>query len=546
MLKIVPLGGLGEIGLNSMVIEQGDDRMLVDAGLMFASNEPGAGVIYPDFSYLYSQPDKLKGVFLTHAHEDHLGALSDLLKAVNVPVYGAPFTVALARLKLEEANVEADLREVGPGERIPLSDTMSLEPVRMAHSIPDAAGCFVHTPEGTVLHTGDFKIDRTPTDGRTVDEERLARAGDEGLRLLLSDSTNAERDDETGSEAIVARAFERLFETYKERRLIFSMFASNMARIRHTLELCARTGRKVALLGRSLQRNVDLAGPLGYLEDAKGVVVSPEEAARLPKREVVLISTGSQAEPRSGLTSLIEAERELWLEPGDVVVLSARAIPGNERAVSDLINRLLARGAEVLHAGNAPDLHVSGHASKPQQKRVLELTRPRAFVPIHGELRHLTAHLATGRQQGLGDSSLVLARDGDVVQLTDQGAFKSGTVAHGRRIQDRFTAGELSVETLAERERLSVTGVVVVVVTIDRDRNKVIWGPMVEGRGLTSLEAATLPRCAEECRAHLEALSPPLLADDALVKEELIRGVRKIFKTFTAKRPTVVPVVVKV
>lgn len=543
MLRVIPLGGLGEIGLNAMAFEHGDDLLLVDAGLMFPPPHVlGVEIVLPDFSYVREQAHRLRGVLLTHGHEDHLGALPFLLRELPVPVYGTPFSLGLLRSKLEELGVSADLRELGPRAPFRLGESFTVEALQVTHSVPDAVGFRIDTPAGTAIHTGDFKIDHTPIDGRLMDLERLEEAGDRGVLCLLSDSTNAEVPFETGSERLVAEAFERLLAGATGRVLV-SLFASNINRVRHILEAAAKMGRKVALNGRSMQRNVELAQQLGYLGTPPELVVPLEAVLGLPPSQVLILTTGSQAEPRSGLLQMLDGTRELRIQRGDLVVLSSRAIPGNERAISAVIDQILDRGARVIHPGIEPSVHVSGHASRDQQRKVLELVRPRHFVPIHGESRHLYAHAQLARDAGV--TAVHLARDGDLLELAQDGGGIVGHVPYGRLYRDRLGGGEVLPEALREREKLSVTGVIVVGVVIDSGSRQIVSGPHLSSMGLAEPEVGLLPRAAEECRAALMALSTELRGDDALVREELIRAVRRTFRPHTVKRPTVMPTVLK-
>lgn len=531
-----------------MAFEVGADVVLVDAGLMFSRGElPGVDIVLPDLSYVKQQANRLRAVLLTHGHEDHLGALPSLLRELPapVPVYGTPFTLGLLRAKLEEAGVAAELREIGPREPFHLGEAFTVEALQVSHSVPDSVGYLLATPEGTAIHTGDFKIDPSPADGRLTDLERIERAGEEGVLCLLSDSTNAEVPSETGSERTVAEAFERLLPQAPG-RVVVSLFASNVLRIRHLLELAARTGRKVALNGRSLARTVELASRLGYLRPPPDLIVPLEAVLALPPRQVLLLTTGSQAEPRSGLLQMLDPERDLRIERGDLVVMSSRVIPGNERAVFSMFDRLAERGARVVHPGVEPAIHVSGHASRDQQRRVLELVRPEHFVPIHGEARHLHAHLSLAREASVvRDAGLHLARDGDVLELAAGRGGVVGRVPAGRLFQDRLGGGEVFADALREREKLALTGVVVVVVALDSGTGALAGAPRLSSLGLTGPELALLPRAAEECRSALLALSAEVRGNEPLVREELIRAVRRTFREYTSKRPTVMPVVVK-
>lgn len=546
MLHVIPLGGLGEIGLNAMVLAARGEMLLIDCGLMFPPvSMPGVDIVVPDFSYLRKNASQLKGVLLTHGHEDHIGALPFLLNEAPVPVYGTRFTLGMLRHRLDELGLEADLREIEPRHPFPVGSVFTVEASRVTHTIPDAVGFIVHTPEGTVLHTGDFKLDPNPIDGLRTDLERWGEVGEQGVLCLLSDSTNSELTHETGSERTVEQTFDRLFHDAPG-RIVVGMFASQLHRIHHILDLCQRLGRKVATLGRSMARNIEMARQLGFLSFPSDLLIPLEDAASLPAERVLVLATGSQAEPRAGLSQLAAGEGPLRLGPGDLVVLSARAIPGNERAVSGLIDQLLWRGARVIYPQVEPGVHVSGHASQPQQRRVLELVRPRNFVPVHGELHHLHRHLATAREVGLAPEQLLLAQDGDLLAFEEGRGRFAGSVPTGRIYRDRFSQGVVTPELLQERNRMAETGIVLAALVMDRSTLSVMAGPQLTGQGLTLDEQVVLPRVAEEARALFLQMSPRLREDDAAVREELARSVRRAFKQYTAKRPVVVPMVLKV
>ncbi|QSQ19712.1 ribonuclease J [Pyxidicoccus parkwayensis] len=546
MLHVIPLGGLGEIGLNSMVVACRGEMLLIDAGLMFpTAGMPGVDIIIPDFTHLKQNAAQLKGVVLTHGHEDHLGALPYLLNEVPVPVYGTRFTLAMARHRLNELGLEADLREIEPREPFHVGTAFKVEASRVTHTVPDAVGYIIRTPEGTLIHTGDFKLDPDPIDGLRTDLERWGAAGEEGVLCLLSDSTNSELTEETGSERVVEQTFERLF-TGATGRIIVALFSSNLHRVRHLLALCERLGRKVALQGRSMIRNVEMARELGYLDVPDSLFIHVDTVPQLPAHRVLVLTTGAQGEPRAGLSQLASGDGPVRLDPGDLVVLSSRPIPGNERSVGALIDELQWRGARVAYAQLEPGVHVSGHASRPQQRRVLDLVKPRHFVPVHGEGRHLHRHLATAREAGMEPAQCLLAQDGDVVTFEQGRGRFSGSVPSGRVLKDRSSSGIITPDALQERVRLSETGMVAAVVVLQRDNQKLVAGPQLSGQGLNLDEQVVLPRVAQEARSIFEELSPQLRGDDALVREELTRAVRRAFKLYTARRPLVVPMVVRV
>ncbi len=546
MLHVIPLGGLGEIGLNAMVLACRGEMLLIDAGLMFPSESaPGVDIIIPDFTHLRQHASQLQGILLTHGHEDHMGALPYLLNEVPVPVYGTRFTLAMARPRLEELSVTVDLREIEPRTPFPVGTVFNVEASRVTHTVPDAVGYIVRTPEGTVIHTGDFKLDPDPIDGLRTDLERWGEAGEQGVLCLLSDSTNSEFPQETGSERVVEQTFHRLFRE-AQGRIVVALFASNLHRVRTVLKLAEQLGRRVALQGRSMARNVEMARQLGYLDVPSTLFVPLDAVPSLAPDRVVLLSTGAQGEARAGLAQIAAGNGPVRLDPGDMVILSSRPIPGNERAVGALLDQLHWTGARIVYAQVEPGVHVSGHASQPQQRRVLDLIRPRHFVPIHGELRHLHRHLATAREAGLAPEQLLLAQDGDLLTFEEGHGRFAGSVPAGRVHKDLYSGGVVAPEALQERTKLAETGLVVAALAIDRSSLALLAGPQLSGHGLSLDEQVLLPRVAAEARSFFLQISPQLRGDDALVREELTRSVRRAFKLFTAKRPLVVPMVVKV
>jgi len=530
-----------------MVFECQDQLLLVDAGLLFPPPElPGVELIIPDFGYLRDAAAQLGAVLLTHAHEDHVGALPFLLRERSVPVYGTRLTLALVAERLDQMDVRADLREILPGEPFHPSPAFEVEAFRVAHSIPDAVGLLLRTPEGTVVHTGDFKLDDTPLDARPTDLPRLEALPDGEALCLLSDSTNAEVEGETPPERVVAETLERLIPQAGGRVLV-GLFASHLHRVQHVIHVCHRTGRRLVLAGRSLERNVDAARRAGRLEVPEGLLCSPEEAEGLLPHHVCILATGAQGEPRAALSQLLQPETEgLRIERGDTVLLSSRPIPGNERAVSVLINALLAAGARVVHAGIEPSLHVSGHAARGQQRKMIEAVRPRHFVPIHGELRQLTAHLDLAASAGLGAEQCFLARDGDVLGFASgRGAFWGKTPV-GRVFESRAGGGDIDPESLAARNRLARSGVVAVVVAVSRDTGAYIGMPQLVGRGLTRDEERVLESAAPDLVPLLEALSPEVRGDDAFLREAVVRVTRQVFRERVSRRPFILPLIVRI
>lgn len=546
MARVIPLGGLGEIGLNAMVFEVGSERLLVDAGLMFPGPEfPGVDILVPDFSYLQSGSAPLSGLILTHAHEDHIGAVAHLLRQREVPLYGTRLTLGMVAQRLEELGLNAELREINPGERFRVGRAFDVEAFRVAHSLPDAVGLAVHTPAGALVHTGDFKLDDVPLDGRPTDLRRLGELGDEGVLCLFSDSTNAEVEGETPPERLVAETFARLIPSAPGRVLV-AMFASQLHRVQHLFDLCERTGRRVVLAGRAMARNVELAERLGYLRVPEGLLAEADAGAALPPERVCILTTGAQGEPQAALTQMLQPEAQpLRVRAGDTVLVSARTIPGNERPVHALLDALVAAGAHVVHHGTEPDIHVSGHAARAQQRRMLEMVRPRAFVPIHGELRQLAAHLEVARLAGVSADQRLLLRDGDVLDFSSGEGRLAGTTPVGRLPQSRSGDGEVSAESLADRRRLAQSGVVAAAVVLAADGRRFVGLPRLSGRGLTREEERVLESCVPDVQALLDEVSPSLRADDAWLREEVVRVVRRVFRERTGRRPPVVPLLFK-
>jgi len=546
MLRVIPLGGLGEVGLNTLALEHAGERLLVDCGLMFPRiDQPGAEVVVPDFTWLLDTPQDLKGIVLTHAHEDHVGALPWLLRELDVPVYGTPYTLALARHRLEEAQVKADLRPFGPGETFQLGEHFRVEPVRVAHSVPDAVGLVVRTPAATLVHTGDFKLDGMPVDGQLTDLKRLGEVGEEGVDVLLSDSTNAEVKGSTPSERVVSETFERLL-AHARGRVVIALFGSHLHRVASCLELAKRASRKVVLLGRSLQRNVDLARSVGLMRIDEGLTVPVEEAGLLPPASLLVLCTGAQAEARSGLSWLIGDEPgPLKVQRGDTVVFSARTIPGNEPFVTRAINRVLELGARAVYPAVEPGVHVSGHAASDEQRRMLETVRPRAFVPIHGERRHLEAHARLARQLGLTGARTLLLTDGDVAGFSAEGPATLGRVPAGQRLMRREGVSAIDATTLARRRALAEAGLVVATVARELGSGRLLQGPLLTAEGLSPEETAALGLAQDGARLALLEVSDAVRGDDERVREELVRGVRRVFKQVLGSRPNVLPVVLR-
>jgi ribonuclease J len=474
-VRILPLGGLGEIGLNMMLLESGEDLLAVDCGLMFPDDElPGVDYVIPDFSPLLTKREQVRGVILTHAHEDHIGALPYLLRELDVPVYGPRMALALAGERLREHGLQdrARLVPVEPRRAFDVGG-FRVEPIRVTHSVVDGLGYGIETPVGTLVHTGDFKFDPHPIDGERSDYHRLAEFGERGVLCLMADSTNVDRPGTTPSEHEVGRAL-----TDRVRRapgrVIVATFASHVHRIQQVLDLAVAFGRKVALLGRSMETSVRLAAELGYLRVPDGALLPLEELSALPPYRQVIISTGSQGEPNSALALMAAAEHKyLRVGEGDLVILSARVIPGHERTITRLVNQLLRQGAEVLWEGVA-FVHVSGHASRDELKLMLSLVRPQFFVPVHGEYRHLLAHARLAQEVGLPAAHAFVIEDGEGLELTKTGARVLARVPLARVLVDGKGVGDVGAVVLRDRQLLAEDGMVVVAVTVDRVTGAVV------------------------------------------------------------------------
>jgi ribonuclease J len=547
-VRIVPLGGLGEVGMNCLAVEADGRIAVVDCGVLFPDENVGVDVIAPDLGWLVERREQVGAVFLTHGHEDHVGALPFLLRHLQVPVYGTRFTLAMVKGRLAEAGLEADLREVVPGDVRPAGEgsPLAAEFVAVTHSIPDACALALSTPQGTILHTGDFKIDARPVAGPPMDLARLEALGRQGVRLLLSDSTNAERAGASLSESAVGLALaDALAEA--EGRVFVAAFASNVHRLQQVVGAAAGCGRRLALLGRGMVESFEIARSLGYLTEPYWMPVAPDEARRLPRRELAVLTTGTQGEPRSALSRLARGEHpDLAIEPGDTVLLSSRQIPGNELAVGRLVDALCRRGARVRWEGHPP-LHATGHAQEAEQRRLVALVRPERFMPVHGEYRHLARHAAHAAAEGIPPERCHLVTDGQVLELDDAGArVLPERVPTGRvyAVRDELGASDVPHLVVQDRRLLAEAGLCIVVLAVARATGEVVRGPELFGMGVAGLEGNEAELRGEALRA-LEALSPSARADAAEVQEALRSAVRRFFRRTSGRRPAVLPVVLE-
>jgi ribonuclease J len=548
-VRITFLGGLGEIGRNCAALELAGRILLLDCGLMFPDVEMlGIDLVLPDFTWLHENADRVQGCVLTHGHEDHVGALSFLLRDLSFPVYGSALTLGLARHRVEEAGLleRTTFIPVRDGERRMIGP-FDCEFIPVTHSVPHGFATAFHTPQGVILHTGDFKLDLTPIDGRGTDLARVgALASDPGIRLLLSDSTNAEEPGHTASERSVGRVLRDLFEASPGRRVIAACFASHIHRIQEIADAAVLTGRKVATLGRSMGKNVALTRQMGLLRIPDDALVDIERIGDLPPGQVCVISTGSQGEPLSAMALLAAGENKwLRLVEGDLVILSAHAIPGNEYSVNKVIDGLYRLGAEVVHAGVA-DVHVSGHAMQGELKTMLAITRPDYFIPVHGEFRHLTHHARLAMEMGVADDHVLLAEDGDVVELTEAGVDFVDSVPAGFLYVDG-TVGDVGHGVLRDRRVLADEGFVVVVVTVDGHSGECVARPEIITRGW--VHAPEAEALLDEAHEQVVAAVAEAAREGAFDVETLKRRVRQTVGRFVAertrRRPMIVPVVIE-
>lgn len=549
MVKAVPLGGVGEIGLNMMALECEDHILVIDAGLMFPGEYlPGVDLVIPDFQYLRENRVKVKSLFLTHGHEDHIGAVPFFLKEFPVPVYGTGFTLELLREKLKEhrAIEQAELRKIRAGEVSSLGP-FEVEAIAVNHSIVEGVGLAVVTPEGILVHSGDFKVDATPVDRYPTDLVRFAHYGEQGVLALFSDSTNAEKDGFTPSEAEVRRTLEDLFAAASG-RIIVAVFASHIARIQQVVHLAARYGRKVLFNGKSMITNVAIAKQEGLLRIPQETEIREREMDRLPERELVVLTTGSQGEPMSALSRMAHGDhRTIRIKRGDTIILSSRFIPGNERAITGVINNLYRLGADVVYE-KIKEIHTSGHAYRGELKLMLSLVKPRYFIPIHGELRHLIRHMQIARDMGLDEDRLLLAENGTVIRFEGGQASTDQKVHSGRVLVDGKGVGDVGEMILRDRRRLSEHGIVMVLLAVDEQTGETIYGPDIVSRGFVFetqqgfiLEDA---KCIVlEILDELERRAP---IDWQAVEQDVERRLKRFFYSVIERRPFVLPVILPI
>ncbi|MFQ5585710.1 MAG: ribonuclease J [Thermodesulfobacteriota bacterium] len=547
-VRLIPLGGLGEIGMNMMVMEYGDALIVIDAGLMFPEDYMlGIDLVIPDISYLKENRERLKAFVITHGHEDHTGALPFILRDLKAPVYGTGLTLGLIREKLKEFDLDSttEFRKVTPRERVSIGP-FEVEFIRVSHSIVDGTGLAITTPVGVIVHTGDFKLDQTPVDGEVLDYARFSEYGERGVLLLLSDSTNVEREGFTLSEKEVGTTFDEIFKSSRG-RIIVAAFSSNIHRIQQVMGVADRCGKRVVLSGRSMVNNVRIARELGYLTVPDGLIMDIRELDTLPPQRVVLLTTGSQGEPMSALTRMaMDDHKQIKVEKGDTVILSSRFIPGNERAISTMMNHLYRRGAEVIYE-KVSEIHVSGHASQEELKIMMNLVKPACFMPVHGEYRHLVKHCHLARKMGIGDDRIVLAEDGDIVEVTRDGIGIAGRVEAGKVFVDGKGVGDVGNMVLKDRMHLSQDGMVIAFIGLNEKTGEVIYGPDIITRGLVfEEESAHLIEGAKEAVLDiLGGINVEVKGEVPEVKEEIKRALRRFFNRALERRPIILPLIIE-
>jgi len=548
MVKVIPIGGLNEIGKNMTVLEYKNDIMIIDCGLSFPDDEMfGIDIVIPDFSYLIKNREKVKGMILTHGHEDHIGAIPYLLKELNLPIYGTRLTLGLVDNKLKEHGIKAKLNTIKAGQSVKIGE-FKVETIRTTHSIADSICLAIDTPAGVVFHTGDFKIDYTPVDGEPINFQRLAALGQKGVLLMMADSTNAERKGYTASERTVGVTLENIFRG-SEARILIATFSSNVHRVQRIIDTAVMFGRKVAISGRSMVNVVNLAMELGYLKVPEGVLVDINKIKNIPDNELVIITTGSQGEPMSALSRMASSDHKaVQIKQGDMVILSSSPIPGNEKTVANVVNKLFEKGAEVIYSDIA-DIHVSGHACSEELKLIHSLIKPKYFMPVHGEYRHLHQHALIAEQLGMPPDNIFIMENGDVLNLTRDSVVKSKEeVSASDILVDGLGVGDVGNIVLRDRKLLSESGLIIVVAAIDKSTGMIVSGPDIISRGFVYVrENEDLMNSARMVvSARLDKCCDDGLRDWSGLKNAVKDELKNFIYEKTKRSPVILPIFLEV
>jgi beta-CASP RNase J family ribonuclease len=548
-LKVIPIGGLGEIGKNITAIEYSDEIIVIDCGLTFPEVDMyGVDLVIPDITYLMNNKHKVKAIFLTHGHEDHIGALPYVLKQLNVPVYGTKLTLGLVEHKLKEHGILADctLNTVKPGDTIP-TEYLKVEFIRVCHSIADACALAIHTPQGVIVHTGDFKIDYTPIDGKNINLERFSKLGNQKVLLLMADSTNVEREGYTVSEKVIGQNLIRIFGK-AEGRVIVASFASNIHRIQQIINSSLHYGRKVAFSGRSMENISAVARDLGYLDIPDDQIIGLDEINKYPPEKVTIITTGSQGEPMSALARIASStHKQISILPGDLVIISASPIPGNEKFISRVINELFKKGAKVIYKA-LEEIHVSGHACQEELKLMHQLVKPRFFMPVHGEYRHLKQHSRLAEKLGMDSSNIFILESGQVLELTSKTARRNGRVPSGSIMVDGLGVGDVGNIVLRDRKHLAEDGILTVVVTIEKETCTVISGPDIVTRGFIYVKESEelLKEVKEVVKKELDKCMDQKIVEWIVIKSNIKNSLGQFLYNKTRRRPIILPIIMEI
>ena len=549
-LKIIPLGGIQEIGKNITVFEYEDEIVLVDCGLSFPDDDMlGVDLVIPDITYLEKNVDKIKGLVITHGHEDHIGGVPYLLKKINLPIYATKLAAGLIRNKLEEHKLlnSTELHEVIQGQTIKFGKNFKIEFIRSTHSIPDSVMLAITTPAGTILHTGDFKVDYTPIDGKIMDFGRIAELGNQEILALMSDSTNSERKGFTMSESSVGEVFDKLF-LHCTKRIVVATFASNVHRVQQIVNSAVKQNRKIAVCGRSMINMITTARELGYIKCPENIFIDIDMINNYTDEQLVIITTGSQGEPMSALTRMAAGDhRKVKITPNDLVIISATPIPGNEKFVSKVIDDLMQIGAEVVYS-SLEDIHVSGHACQEEQKLILALAKPKYFIPVHGEYRQLIAHSETAQSMGIDKDNIIMLQNGKVLEINEEGAELTGTVPNGRILVDGLGVGDVGSIVLRDRQHLSQDGLIVIVLTMDSSTGEVVAGPDVISRGFVYVRESEnlMDEVKSVVKHEIRKCEEKGIREWSTIKSNVRENLRDYIFTKTKRNPMIIPIIMEV